>query len=191
MQQADFHDHFIGPLKRMGIDYMVTGSVASILYGEPRLTNGMGLVLHLRSAKIKAFASAFPAGDYYCPPTETLKTECNRDSGGHFNLIHHASGLKADVYLFGNDPLHEWGFGRRREIEIAPGKTLWVAPIEYVILRKLEYYKEGGSGKHLTDIEGMLKVSDESIDRGYLSSQLEKRGLSKVAREISGLTKNA
>jgi hypothetical protein len=37
----------------------------------------------------------------------------------------------------------------------------WLAPVEYVILRKLEYYREGGSEKHLRDISGILVLTKE------------------------------
>ncbi len=46
---------------------------------------------------------------------------------------------------------------RRRE-------AFWIAPPEYVILRKLEYYREGGSQKHLDDIIGILDISPEEVD---------------------------
>ena len=36
-----------------------------------------------------------------------------------------------------------------------------LAPAEYVIVRKLEYYREGGSEKHLRDIRSMLAVSGD------------------------------
>jgi len=52
-----------------------------------------------------------------------------------------------------------------------------VAPVEYVILRKLEYFREGGSEKHVRDIRGMLEVSGAQIDRPLLEQWISRLGL--------------
>ena len=41
----------------------------------------------------------------------------------------------------------------------------------------MEYYKGGGSEKHLRDIAGILKISGESIDRQYVSKWARRLGL--------------
>ncbi len=61
-----------------------------------------------------------------------------------------------------------------------------LAPPEYVIVRKLEYYREGGSEKHLRDIRSMLAVSGEQIDRASLREWIERRGLQTEWRLVSG-----
>ena len=52
-----------------------------------------------------------------------------------------------------------------------------VAPPEYVIVRKLEYFQEGGSEKHLRDIRGILAVSGELLDQAELLQWVTRRGL--------------
>jgi uncharacterized protein with NRDE domain len=56
-------------------------------------------------------------------------------------------------------------------------EAVWVAPAEYVILRKLEYYREGRSEKHLKDIAGMLEVSAAQVDMAWLEEQIAERQL--------------
>ena len=158
---------FIAPLNRLQLEYMVTGSMAAIVYGEPRLTHDVDLVLELPDAATGAMQRAFPLEEFYCPPMEVLLTEARRPERGHFNLIHHATGFKADIYLAGCDPLHAWGLSRRRRVALG-GEVIPVAPPEYVIVRKLEYFREGGSEKHLRDIRGMLELSREQIDEPAL-----------------------
>jgi len=46
-----------------------------------------------------------------------------------------------------------------------------------VILRKLEYYREGRSEKHLKDIAGMLEVSDGQVNMAWLEEQIAERQL--------------
>ena len=47
---------------------MVTGAVAAIVYGEPRLTHDIDVVVALRADDAPRLAAAFPAPDFYVPP---------------------------------------------------------------------------------------------------------------------------
>ncbi len=154
---------FTGPLEAAGLDYFVTGSVASLFYGEPRMTHDVDLVLELDDLDVPALLRAFSEDDFYVPPAEVIRIELRRSNHGHFNLIHHGTGFKADVYLAGRDPLHRWAMAQRRRAGAGEGQ-FWVAPAEYVILRKLAWYREGGSEKHLRDIRSMIAVSGPSLD---------------------------
>ena len=176
---------FIEPLNRVAISYMVTGSVASLLYGEPRLTHDVDLVVELDASGAAQFARLFPVDQFYCPPEEVIRAEASRENRGHFNLIHHATGFKADIYPAGQDPLHHWAMSHRRGVQIEQTRV-WVAPPEYVIVRKLQYYQEGRSPKHLRDIQRMLDISPDSIDRAELSARIADLGLQAVWAELPG-----
>jgi hypothetical protein len=167
---------FTDRLHAAGIEYMVTGSVACIVYGEPRLTHDVDLVVSLRAADAEAVERAFPGDDFYVPPLEVLRVEQARALRGHFNIIHHDTGYKADVYVMGNDRLHAWAFSRRRRIPYEDVELV-VAPPEYVIVRKLEFFREGGSQKHLDDIAGVLRVSAGDVDLGEVERLVAERGL--------------
>jgi len=79
--------------------------------------------------------------------------------------------------------LHAWGLARARRLDVE-GEPLVVAPPEYVIVRKLEYYREGGSEKHLRDIRSMLDTSPELIQRAELERQIVARGLQEAWRQV-------
>ncbi len=163
MQEANPILTFIDLFNKSEIDYMTTGSVASIIYGEPRMTYDIDIVLALHVNDIEKMIQIFDTENFYCPPTETIKAEISRITGGHFNIIHHKTGFKADIYPISNDKLHQWAMSHRRKVKIE-GSDAWVAPPEYVIIRKLQYYKEGGSSKHLRDIKKMLELSGNDIN---------------------------
>jgi hypothetical protein len=171
MPAPDLLGLFIGPLNRLGLEYMVTGAVAAIVYGEPRLTHDIDVVVALRAGDAPRLAAAFPAPDFYVPPPEVIRLEVGRAVRGHFNLIHIPTALKADVYPLGDDPLHRWGFPMRHK-EVVAGEPLWLAPAEYVIVRKLQYLREGESDKHVRDIRAMLRLSAGLIDRDALAEQV-------------------
>jgi len=175
MHVPDLIRPFLERLDALGLTYMVTGSTAGIVYGEPRMTHDVDIVVAMTTSDVAAFVDAFPIDDFYCPPDDVLAIEVRRGQRGHCNLIHHTTGFKADVYI-AFDELHRWALAHRRVIEI-DGLAIPVAPIEYVIVRKLEYYDEGKSEKHLRDIRGMLATSAELIDHTRLAQLIEERRL--------------
>lgn len=104
MPAPDLISLFVAPLNRAGLVYMVTGAVAAIVYGEPRLTNDIDIVVGLTAGEAERLRSAFAGGDFYVPPAEVIGVEATRALHGHFNLIHVATALKADIYPAGADP---------------------------------------------------------------------------------------
>lgn len=176
---------FVEPLEKNHIEYFVTGSTASMIYGEPRLTLDIDLVIHLSNGDVDRFTSLFPEDKYYCPPPEVIQIENRRDTHGHFNLIHPESGLRADIYPESKDPLHAWAFKNRRRITVG-NLEVWLAPPEYVIIRKLEYYREGGSSKHLEDIKKMLPQVQTNLDFEFLEKQLSDRQLISYWKKVRG-----
>lgn len=184
MQPHDLLSVFITPLEKNKIPYFITGSIASIFYGEPRLTHDIDIVIHLSNTDLLRFSSLFPIEKYYCPPKEVLQIETNRRPFGHFNLIHHESGLKADIYPDADDKLHEWAFQKRKRADLSKNFSLWLAPPEYVIIRKLEYFREGGSQKHLEDIRKMLPQTENDLNIKFLELELKNRGLSQSWKQI-------
>ena len=176
MPEPDLIELFVRPLAQEGVRYFVSGSVAAMLYGEPRVTLDIDLVVSLRLADIARLTRVFPPPEFYVPPAEVIAVEMARERRGHFNIIHAGSGLKADFYTANRDELHGWAFRRTKQYDLGD-LTVSVAPPEYVILRKLEYFRDGGSGKHLRDIRGILAVSGDQLDQAELMAWVARRGL--------------
>src|SRR5690349_21629237 len=173
MPAPDLYAHFLQRLNATGIRYMITGGLAAIIYGEPRLTNDVDIVLVLAAGEVDRLLTAFPAPGYYAPPAEVVLEEAARPAWGHFNLLHLDTSLRADIYALGDDPLGSWAMARRWAIPMA-GDSVWVAPIEYVILKKLEYFRDGGSDRHLRDIAAMVRISGDTIDWSSLESWIDR-----------------
>jgi hypothetical protein len=186
MIEPDFFTIFLVPINRLPIRYMVTGSTASAIYGEPRFTHDMDLVIEMANKDINTFRAAFPVPMFYCPPEDVVRHELSRETRGHFNIIQMESGLKADVYLAGKDAFHRWGIEHSEVFEIH-GISVRLAPREYVIISKLEFYKEGGSEKHLDDIRGILRISGERIDTRFLTEKIRLLGLESEWEKAKGL----
>ncbi len=104
--------------------------------------------------------------------------ECRRAAYGHFNLLHHESGLRADVYAAGEEVTNAEALEQRRRVDLGGAAgAVWVAPPEYVIAHKLRYYREGRSPKHVHDVRAMLAVSGDLIDRPLLAGLVRRLGV--------------
>ena len=86
---------------------------------------------------------------------------------------------KADIYLTGSDPLHPL----RRRLRWSESLDIAMAPPEYVVLRKLEFYREGRSTKHPADIRAIREVT--GVDEAVLNPWLERMGLNPLWQEIT------
>ena len=158
MEQDELLHHAVQALESLGLRYLVTGSVATIYYGEPRFTNDIDIVVELPANRVDDLCAAFPAGEFYVS-AEAARQAVERHS--QFNVIHPASGLKVDLMVASGD-----------------------ASPEDVILKTLEYYREGGSEKHLRDIAGVLKISGEQVDRAYIADWAKRLGLLDLWKEL-------
>src|SRR5437879_3390762 len=96
MDASELLRYLAAVLERLGIPYFVTGSLATIAYGEPRFTNDIDVVVDLRRDQVEAFCAAFPAPEYYCSREAVLHAVEHRFQ---FNVLHPGSGLKIDVII--------------------------------------------------------------------------------------------
>src|SRR3989337_842704 len=163
--------------ERLKIPYLVTGSVAAMAFGEPRLTNDIDIVAGIGEKHVKDFVTAFPSDEFYV--TEEIVREAIHRQG-QFNIIHPASGIQVDVIIKQDTPFDNSRFGRAHRIYPAESYQANFAAPEDVIIKKMEFYQEGGSEKHLRDIAGILKVSGNDVDKEYISEWARRLGLTEI-----------
>lgn len=145
-----------GVFECLRIQYLVTGAIASNACGEPRLTNDIDMVAAGEENYISDILKAFPMPEFY------LNGEAVRDTirhQGQFNNINISFGVKIDVMIKKGTPFDRSQFNLIRKIQPAESYQANFASHEYVIIKKMEYYKGGSSEKHLRDIKGIMEVS--------------------------------
>ncbi len=181
MEQSELLRFVAGVLEQLGLAYFVTGSTATIFFGEPRLTNDIDIVVDLPPNRIQELCRAFPSPDFYLDE-EAVQRAVRRRS--QFNVIHPASGLKVDLIVPALTPFDRSRFARMRRVKPAADYEVSFASPEDVILKKMEAYREGGSDKHLRDIAGVLKISGKDLDRSYIEDWADRLGLVDIWQEI-------
>ena len=163
-------------LETAGLSYFLTGSLALSFYCEPRFTNDIDLVIALPENRVAAFLDTFSAGYYL--PAEIVAQEAR--SGGLFNLIDEATGIKIDcIMLHAGDEFAHSAMQRRVQTPIAGG-AVWVISREDLILAKLRWAKDSHSETQLRDVRRLL---EGTVDAAYLSHWIVRLGLNEIRAE--------
>ena len=165
MSQSELLKKVISALNQSGIGYMVTGSVASSLQGEPRSTHDIDLVVAIRKSDARRLVEFFPPSDFYIDEQAILDAI---DQKNVFNLIDVKSGYKVDFWILTDDSFDHSRFSRRQEEELK-GLIIQVSTPEDTILAKLRWAKlSGGSEKQFTDALRVYEVQLVRLDLDYL-----------------------
>lgn len=175
-------------LDRLGIPYAVGGSWASSLFGKPRLTHDVDMMVEPFLGKETAFCSSF-SEDYYVS-LPMIQDALRRRSS--FNLIHWPSGFKVDLFVRKDRPFDKSVLARRRSHSLSDGQSLTLVSAEDVILLKLEWYRLGGgtSERQLEDVRSVFQVQGDKIDQAYLDHWADALGVTDLlqrARQESGV----
>jgi len=164
-----------------GIPYMLTGSLASSLQGEPRATHAIDLVVDIAASDVARVTRALSAPEV-CLDEDAVSDATRRRT--MFNLIDSSSGDKADFWLLTDDPFDRERFARRLRVE-ALGLELSVSTPEDTILMKLRWSAQaGGSEKQFNDALGVYEFQGDVLDLAYLDRWAETLGLSAALVEI-------
>jgi hypothetical protein len=165
MPQQELLSRVTRALDDLGIDYMVTGSLASSIQGEPRSTHDIDLVVALTQSDADKLFVVFPDSEFYLSPQAVREALEQRRM---FNLLEMASGDKVDFWVLTDHPFDTSRFARKRQ-ETAWGMTLKVSTPEDTILAKLRWAKEyGGSEKQFTDALRIYEIQHALLDMAYL-----------------------
>jgi hypothetical protein len=163
MSQEAFVVRLAQRLEAAGIPFMVVGSLASSLHGEPRSTQDADLLIDPTPEQLGQFLQIL-GNDYYVSP-EAARDAMRRRS--MFNIIDFNEGYKADLIFLDDRPFSREEF-RRRRLEQRFGHTLPFASAEDVVLAKLEWDRITPSDRQLQDVLKVLRVQWGKLDLGYL-----------------------
>ena len=181
MEQSELLRHASEVCERLGVVYLVTGSTATIAYGEPRFTNDIDIVVELTPPVVEAFCAGFPSDQFYISKSAVHDAVRLQQQ---FNVLHPASGLKIDFIVLTSSEFDQSRRQRARSLAVLPDRKVSFASPEDVVIKKMAYFQEGGSEKHLRDIAGVLRIQGAALDRAYITAWAARFGLDEVWRQI-------
>lgn len=173
-------------LEEARVPYVIGGSLASSVHGEPRATMDVDVVADLPLEAITRLVGSLRP-DYY------VDEEAVRDavlSHGSFNAVHMRSGVKVDFFAAGSDPFELERLRTRIAVQVTadPSRNLWFDTAEHTLLRKLEWYRRGGevSDRQWRDVLAIVALQGESLDRAELARWAKTLGVADLLERSMG-----
>jgi hypothetical protein len=150
-------------LDGLEIPYVIGGSVASSMFGEPRSTLDIDVALDVAAGQREALLEALTIA-FYVPIQAARRALDMHES---FNVLDETTGFKIDLFILGDGLLDRLQIERRVAVAL-PGseEPVWVTSPADQILRKITWWRDGGraSDRQWRDICGLLSVSHREVD---------------------------
>jgi hypothetical protein len=156
-------------LEMHGVPYMLTGSLASSMYGIPRATNDIDIVIAPTRDQLLNVVQVLQRVGLTVHPESALNAYRNRTQ---FNVIDFPKGLKVDLILRQDREFSVREFERRETHEVE-GMRLTLATPEDVLIAKLEWAKMGDSERQLQDVAGIIRMQRATLDFRYVEEWVE------------------
>jgi len=170
-------------LEEAGIPYMVVGSFAGMVHGEPRTTYDLDIVIDPSTAALDRLLAGFDAERVYVDPDVAREALRRRSM---FNLVDMSSGWKIDFVIRKDRPFSVEELARRVHAQIVEVDVA-VATAEDTIISKLEWAKLASSERQLADVAGILGVRGTDLDVAYIERWVEELDLAVQWQRARGL----
>ncbi len=173
-------------LSRLKISYLVTGGMAVFVWGRPRFTADVDIVIKLKPDDIDKLAENLETLDKagYIDK-DSMERALARH--GEFNFIDGITGVKVDFWAIGESQFDKSQLGRRIAKNILGQRVYFISP-EDLILSKLLWYEKNESSRHLEDVESIFKIQ-KKLDWQYLRKWSKLQSTIKVLESLIKLTK--
>jgi hypothetical protein len=165
-------------LDQAGVAYMITGSIAAGLYGQPRMTRDIDVVAVLYPAHATTLVDSL-APDFTCD-LETVRDAIA--ARRIFNIIHNATTHKVDIIVRENRDYEIEKFERRRRVQV-DGQAVWVISPEDLVLSKLLWTKDSRSELQLRDARNIL-ILQKDLDWPYIDRWAVRLTVSALLAEV-------
>lgn len=175
----------IDALSRCAIDYVVGGSLASSVSGEPRATLDADLMIDLSSDGIQCLVEAL-GEEFYAEAPALARAVRDRS---HANAVHRPTATKIDLFIMGATPIEAEQMRRRQRIVVeAPAAEIYVYTAEDILLQKLRWFRLGGevSDRQRRDALGIVAVQGDRLDWAYLRGGAGVIGVGDLLEQITG-----
>jgi hypothetical protein len=174
----------VARLDAAAIPHMLTGSMASSWYGEPRATQDLDVVIDPSPAALDQLVDGLLADRWYVDRDVAHAALGDRTQ---FNVIG-PDAFKVDFIVRHDRPFSRAEFDQRQSAQVLGTRT-FLPRVEDLIVAKLEWAQASDSDRQLRDVIGMLDVAGDAIDSVYISGWVEHLGLERAwdrAREPRG-----
>lgn len=161
-------------LDKLERSYFITGGFAVSVWGRPRATFDIDIVVKLVEPEVPKLAKMLRSVSEFGYIDEDTAKEAIR-TNGEFNFIDPDTGVKVDFWVAKDDEIMAEEYRRIKKKKINGHEVCFISP-EDLILSKLRWYRISPSSRHLEDVESILKISGDMLDKNYLLKQSREQG---------------
>ena len=166
-------------VEHANIDYCITDGLASIAYGEPRLTSDIDIVISAEQieGKIHPLVERLRENEFIVYDTAVQEALQYRTL---FQAIYQPFFLKIDFHFCRSNTDE---LARAREMELYPGIRIRIISPEDAIISKLIWIRKGSS-RSRQDVVGVLRRQKDRLDFDYINQICEKLKVSELFDEL-------
>ncbi len=170
MSQQELLNDVVRSLQGLGIEFMLSGSLASSLQGEARATHDIDLVTRLTLQDVDRLFFVFNIDRFYLSKTavaDAIRTQ------RMFNLLETATGEKVDFWVLTDSPFDQSRFARRQQIDLGEFVIDVSSPEDTILMKLLWCKQSGGSEKQFNDVLRVYELQAALLDMRYIHSWVE------------------
>jgi len=179
MRERELFVDCVRRLNAVGFEYMLTGSMASSHWGQPRLTHDLDFVIQIPPSQVPRLVNAFHS-DYYIDEASVVAAF---QPPYQFNVLDNRSAMKVDFWLLKPDPFEQEMFKRRLQLPLF-GELAWIATAEDVLLHKLHWDRITPSERQRSDAAGIWAVQKGDLDLQRLRRWAAELGVTETLEAI-------
>jgi hypothetical protein len=164
-------------LEERGLRYLVGGSLASSMSGEPRSTLDVDIVVAMTDSDIATLVDGLRV-EFDVDEHAVARAVRERSS---VNVFHRTSAIKVDIFVMGGSPLDDEQMNGRQRVQVTadPDRYLYAYTPEDILLQKLRSFRMGHeiSDRQWRDVLSILLVQGDALDRTYIRERAERIGI--------------
>lgn len=162
--------------EKIGINYMLTGSMALVHYAMPRTTTDIDIVIELTIKDAERFIKEFEK-DFYVPQNR-VKDSIYRNL--MFNILNQKAIIKIDCVILKPDEFSRNAFSRRQRVKYTEDFEVWIISKEDLIISKLNWAKKSRSEMQMRDVASILR---NGYDENYVNQWAKKLEIKGILQE--------
>ena len=170
MSQQELLNDVVRSLQGLGIEFMLSGSLASSLQGEARATHDIDLVTRLTLQDVDRLFTMFNVERFYLSKEAIADAIRTRRM---FNLLETATGEKVDFWVLTDSPFDQSRFARRQQIDLGEFVIDVSSPEDTILMKLLWCKQSGGSEKQFNDVLRVYELQAALLDMRYIHSWVE------------------
>jgi hypothetical protein len=172
----------VAALDALAIPYMISGSLATNVYGVPWATDDGDFVVEFPpGCRIEDLARALPATICLDP-----QSRCETVTGSRMHACTvRDSAFRIELFLVTDDPHDRERFARRYRLA-TPFGAVWMPTVEDVIVTKLLWAARAGRPKDRDDCRNVIALQEAVVDWPYVQRWCDHHGTRTLLDEVRG-----